>query len=63
MKSSLKIAGLPLMKQEINEEWINDKSRFSYDGLKRQRLIHPMSKNPANNVLTNVSKYIYLSLE
>lgn len=31
--------------QEINEEWLADKSRFAYDGLKRQRLTVPMLKN------------------
>lgn len=31
--------------QEINEEWISDKTRFSYDGLKRQRLTQPFVKN------------------
>jgi len=31
--------------QDINEEWLSDKSRFAYDGLKRQRLITPMVKN------------------
>lgn len=30
--------------QEINEEWLSDKARFSCDGLKRQRLITPMIK-------------------
>ena len=28
----------------MNEEWISDKTRFAYDGLKRQRLISPMVK-------------------
>lgn len=28
----------------MNEEWLSDKARFSYDGLKRQRLITPMIK-------------------
>lgn len=28
--------------QDINEEWISDKTRFCYDGLKRQRLNDPM---------------------
>lgn len=32
--------------QEINEEWIGDKARFSYDGLKRQRLSEPMIRRP-----------------
>jgi len=29
---------LPRLNEEINEEWISDKTRFSYDGLSRQRL-------------------------
>ncbi len=29
---------LPRVNEEINEEWISDKARFSYDGLKYQRL-------------------------
>ena len=29
---------VPRVNDEINEEWLGDKSRFSYDGLKRQRL-------------------------
>ncbi|KAM3854453.1 NADH-ubiquinone oxidoreductase 75 kDa subunit, mitochondrial isoform 3-T4 [Vipera latastei] len=36
---------LPRLHEEINEEWISDKTRFAYDGLKRQRLIEPMIKN------------------
>lgn len=36
---------LPRMNEEINEEWLSDKSRFSCDGLKRQRLTEPMVKN------------------
>ncbi|KAK6629887.1 NADH dehydrogenase Fe-S protein subunit 1 ndufs1 [Polyplax serrata] len=36
---------LPRMNDEINEEWISDKTRFACDGLKRQRLITPMVKN------------------
>lgn len=35
---------LPRTNDEINEEWLSDKSRFAYDGLKRQRLISPMLK-------------------
>lgn len=33
---------LPILHEEINEEWISDKTRFSYDGLKYQRLDAPM---------------------
>ncbi|XP_004342471.2 NADH-ubiquinone oxidoreductase 75 kDa subunit, variant [Capsaspora owczarzaki ATCC 30864] len=33
---------LPRMNDEVNEEWLSDRSRFAYDGLKRQRLVSPM---------------------
>ncbi len=36
---------LPRMNEDINEEWISDKSRFAYDGLKNQRLTVPMVKD------------------
>jgi NADH-quinone oxidoreductase subunit G len=32
---------LPRLHEDINEEWIADKTRFAYDGLKRQRLDRP----------------------
>lgn len=35
---------LPRLNEDINEEWINDKTRFACDGLKRQRLTAPMAK-------------------
>ena len=35
---------LPRQNELINEEWISDKTRFAYDGLKYQRLDKPMSK-------------------
>ena len=35
---------LPSLNEELNEEWLNDKSRFSFDGLKRQRLCDPLIK-------------------
>jgi NADH-quinone oxidoreductase chain G len=35
---------LPRLNEKINEEWISDKIRFSFDGLKRQRLYDPLSK-------------------
>ncbi|MBA8666669.1 NADH-quinone oxidoreductase subunit G [Holosporaceae bacterium 'Namur'] len=35
---------LPRINDDINEEWISDKTRFSYDGLKYQRLDTPMVK-------------------
>ena len=33
---------LPSSNDDINEEWINDKTRFFYDGIKNQRLTSPM---------------------
>ncbi len=35
---------LPRLNEEINEEWISDKTRFCYDGLKYQRLDRPYVK-------------------
>ena len=41
---------LPRMNEEINEEWLSDKSRFACDGLKRQRLTVPMMKDAAGEM-------------
>ncbi len=35
---------LPRLNEDVNEEWISDKTRFSYDGLKKRRLDVPMLK-------------------
>ncbi len=32
---------LPRLHEDVNEEWISDRTRFAYDGLKRQRLDRP----------------------
>ncbi|KAI3699224.1 hypothetical protein L2E82_43363 [Cichorium intybus] len=37
---------VPRLNEDINEEWISDKTRFCYDGLKRQRLSDPMIRGP-----------------
>ena len=36
---------LPRLNESINEEWISDKARFSFDGLSSQRLLSPLLKN------------------
>lgn len=36
--------------QAVNEEWLADKSRFSYDGLKTQRLAFPMVKDDSGEL-------------
>uniref|UniRef100_A0AAG5DQF0 NADH-ubiquinone oxidoreductase 75 kDa subunit, mitochondrial n=1 Tax=Anopheles atroparvus TaxID=41427 RepID=A0AAG5DQF0_ANOAO len=41
---------LPRENDAINEEWLSDKSRFACDGLKRQRLIAPMLRNPTGEL-------------
>lgn len=35
---------VPRLNEAVNEEWISDKARFQYDGLKRQRLNVPLVK-------------------
>lgn len=37
---------LPRLNEDVNEEWLSDKGRYQYDGLKRQRLDKPMVKGP-----------------
>ena len=39
---------LPRINEEINEEWISDKTRYACDGLKNQRLDSPLIKNNGN---------------
>ena len=41
---------MPRIHEEINEEWISDKTRFAYDGLKRQRLTQPYARNSAGQL-------------
>lgn len=55
---------LPRQNDDVNEDWISDKSRFAYDGLKYQRLdrpyargkdgkLHPVSWDEAFEVIVN----------
>lgn len=41
---------MPRLHEEINEEWLADKGRFAYDGLKRQRLVAPMVKDASGQL-------------
>ncbi|KAI9014151.1 G subunit of NADH dehydrogenase [Hyaloraphidium curvatum] len=41
---------LPRLNEDVNEEWISDKTRYAYDGLKRQRLTVPMVRQGDNFV-------------
>ena len=41
---------LPRVNDDVNEEWLGDKSRFSFDGLKRRRLDKPWVRNAAGKL-------------
>ncbi|SFZ82624.1 NADH-quinone oxidoreductase subunit G [Devosia enhydra] len=41
---------LPRVNEAINEEWISDKTRFVWDGLKSQRLDRPYVRNKAGRL-------------
>ncbi len=43
---------LPRINDDVNEEWLGDKSRFAYDGLKRQRLDRPYVRRDGRLVPT-----------
>lgn len=53
MKGSEIARILPVNNKYINDEWISDKSRHAYDGLKRWRFIYPMLKK--NNIFIQTS--------
>ena len=44
---------LPRINEDINEEWISDKTRYSCDGLKNQRIDSPFKKK--NNIFEKIS--------
>ena len=46
---------LPRINENLNEEWISDKIRFSYDAFRRQRLLTPLYKNEKLNSFEEVS--------
>ncbi|CAL8104507.1 unnamed protein product [Calicophoron daubneyi] len=41
---------IPRLNEDVNEEWLSDKGRFSYDGLHRQRLAIPMVRKPGGTL-------------
>jgi len=43
---------LPRTHEDINEEWLSDKSRFACDGLKRQRLMTPMVRDSTGKLVS-----------
>lgn len=42
---------LPRLNEDVNEEWISDKTRFALDGLKRQRLDRPYVRNASGKLV------------
>jgi NADH-quinone oxidoreductase subunit G len=53
---------LPKKNNALNEEWITDKIRFSYIGMKKQRLSFPMRKVETKKFLVPCSWYDAFSL-
>lgn len=51
---------LPRVNNEINEDWITDKIRFSYDAFRRQRLYYPMVRQGSNFVKVSWKKIFLL---
>jgi NADH-quinone oxidoreductase chain G len=45
----------PRLNEDLNQEWISDKARFSYDGLRRQRLYKIYYKKEKTNPFTTIS--------
>jgi NADH-quinone oxidoreductase subunit G len=46
---------LPRLHEDINEEWIDDRTRFSYDGLNKDRLDRPYIRDEKSGKLREVS--------
>lgn len=46
---------LPRLHEDVNEEWINDRSRFAYDGLKKNRLDKPYIRDEKTKKLRPAS--------
>lgn len=46
---------LPRLNESLNEEWITDRTRFSYDGLSSQRLVVPLARISRETGFTKVS--------
>ncbi len=51
---------LPKVNENLNEEWITDKARYSYDGIKQQRLTEPLLKKTVNSHLLAGKKLLIL---
>jgi NADH dehydrogenase (ubiquinone) Fe-S protein 1 len=54
---------LPRENDQINEEWISDKTRYAYDGLKYQRLTAPMIRRGDSFVETTWEEALSVAAE
>ncbi|MFK7840257.1 MAG: NADH-quinone oxidoreductase subunit NuoG [Bdellovibrionales bacterium] len=46
---------MPRLHEDVNEEWISDRTRFSYDGLSKARLDRPYIRDDKDNKLKEAS--------
>lgn len=46
---------LPRLNEDVNEEWISDRTRFSYDGLNNNRIDRPYIRNEDSGKLVEAS--------
>ncbi|TGZ72876.1 hypothetical protein CRM22_001826 [Opisthorchis felineus] len=51
MRTNEVLRVIPRLNEDVNEEWLADKARFSYDGLSRQRLVTPMIRSTSDGKL------------
>jgi len=54
---------LPVVNEDVNEEWISDKTRFVWDGLGRQRLDKPYVRKNGKLVATSWDNALELAAE
>lgn len=53
---------IPRLNDDINEEWINDKTRFACDGLKTQRLTTPLIRQENNGFAPATWEQVLVSI-
>ena len=54
---------MPRLNNEINEEWISDKTRYACDGLLKQRLDEPYIKKNGKLIKSNWDEALELITE
>jgi NADH dehydrogenase (ubiquinone) Fe-S protein 1 len=54
---------LPRVNQNLNEDWISDKIRFSYDSFRRQRLFDPLLKIQSTNFVRLGWKSAFIAIK